>query len=121
MIGEEKNPELVASWKAERRWFRWTVGFTIGLCLWVVGSLVLQYYFSKALSLHLGTRGSVGPTSIQSLQAALKPLAPFSIALTILMVVASLGFIISLAKWLLAIRRRRKMEFSAGFHPVENR
>lgn len=109
MIGGEEHPDLVASWKAERRWFRWTVGFTIGLCLWVVGLLILQYYFSKALSLHLGTTGSVGPTSIQSLQAALKPLAPFSIALTILMVVASLGFIVSLVKWLLAIRCRRRV------------
>jgi hypothetical protein len=41
--------------------------------------------------------------------------------LNILILILGLGFIVSLIRWLLAIRGRRKMQVRVGFQPGENR
>lgn len=103
MIGGEEHPDLVASWKAERLWFRRTVGFTAGLCLWVlgwVGAVIwFNYHFKPSMakpgSMHMG---DLGPFV-------------FAIAtLNLLIFIFGLCFIISLIKWLLAIRGRRMVQ-----------
>lgn len=93
----------MASWKAERRWFRRTVGFTAGLCLWVLGWVGAVFWFNyhfkpspaKPASMHMGELG---------------PFIVTIAVLNLLIFAFGLGFIISLIKWLLAIRCRRMVQ-----------
>jgi hypothetical protein len=59
--------------------------------------------------------------SVEHRESILEPIVRFGIALTILMVIAGFGFIVAMVKWLLAIRKRRRVQAASGFLPRENR
>jgi hypothetical protein len=108
-----QHPDLVASWKAERRWFRWTVGFTAGLCLWLMGWAVALFWLNQHIKSSLAKSGSM-------LAEDLGPVFLVTAFLNILILIFSGGFLVSLIKWLLAIRCRRKVQVATGFPPREN-
>ena len=113
MIGGEEHPDLVASWKAERRCFRWTIGFTAGLCVWVLGGWGAMFWLSHHLKSSLAKSGPI--TADQ-----MGPIFLANAILSILIVISGFGMIISLIKWLLAIHDRRKMQMSVGFQAGED-
>ncbi len=99
----EEHPDLVASWKAERRGFRRTVGFTVGLCLLLLGWGGAVVWFNHHFESSLAKSGEMN----------LDQLGPFFMVISVLnllILTIGLGFIVSLIKWLLAIRRRRMVQ-----------
>ena len=114
MTEERENADLAASWLSERRWFRWTVGFSAGMGLWLAGSGGLAIWFHQKMKETIARTG----------EARLDEFGLFlnlSSVLNLLFFVSGIGFLVSLIKWLLAIRTRRKMQVSVGFQPGEDR
>jgi hypothetical protein len=109
-----ENPELVASWKAERRWFRCTVGFTAGMCGGLAGSAGVAIWFNQRMKASLARTGEMSLEGFGDLLA-------LSTVLNLLFLVFGIGFLVSLIKWLLAIRKRRRAQAATGFLPRENR
>jgi hypothetical protein len=110
----EEHPDLVAGWKAERLWFRWTVGFTAGLCVWLAGSVGAAIWFKERMNASLARTGDM----------SLEDFGPFlilSTVLNLLFLAFALGFLFALIKWLLAIRNRRRVQAALGFLPRDNR
>ena len=114
MTEGREHPDLVVSWMAERRWFRWTVGFSAGMCLWLVGSAGVAVWFNQRMK---ATLARTGELSLEDFGL----LIHLSTVLNLLFLVSGIGFLVSLIKWLLAIRKRRKMQVSVGFQPGEDR
>lgn len=101
-VGEE-HPDLVACWKTERRLFRWTAGFSAGLCFLLLGwgGVVVGFHHHFKSS-----PATSGGTNLDRLGLFILMIS----VLNLLIFTIGLSFIISLSRWLLAIRRRRKMQ-----------
>jgi hypothetical protein len=119
MVGEE-HPDLVASWKAERRWFKRTVGFAAGMSLGVVGWIGVSYWAYLQFEEFTRTIATAGTADVAAMESRIaevsssaSPILWLGTAIQILLVVSALGFLISLVKWLLAIRRRRVVHAGA--------
>lgn len=108
------HQDLVAKWTAERRCFRWTVGFTAGLCLLILGWVGTVLWFNHQFRSSLAKPGAMNLDGVSSFVVVIS-------VLNILILILGLGFIVSLIMWLLAIRGRRKMQVRVGFQPGENR
>jgi hypothetical protein len=122
MVGEE-HPDLVASWKAERRWFRWTVGFAAGMSLGIVGWIGVSYWaylkfeeFTRTIAAARTADVAAMESRIAEVTSSASPVLWVGAAIQILLVVSALGFLISLVKWLLAIRDRRAIHGRAFPH-----
>ena len=114
---EEEHPDLVASWKAERRWFRWTVGFAAGMSLGIAGWIGVSYWAYlkfEEITRTIATAGTADVAAMESrmneVSSSASPILWFGTAIQILLVVSAPGFLISLVKWLLAIRDRRMVQ-----------
>lgn len=110
MTEESENADLAESWLSERRWFRWGVGFSVGMCLSLVGWSGSIFWFMHQVA----KLGSMKAGELGYLLWARAILA-------MLIVAFGFGLVISLIKWLLAIRTRRKMQMSVGFQAREDR
>lgn len=133
----EAHQDLVAKWKAERGWFRWTAALATFLVAVVLGWLATRYWvflkdqeinsaFASLVSTmqsssidpeELGEAGS----RIETLKASARPIRFLGTTLGILSILLGVGLTITMVNWLLAIRRRRKMQVRVGFQPAENR
>jgi hypothetical protein len=120
MEGEE-SPELVAALNKEKRWFRRTVGFTTGLFLGVIMGGGAQYWrlvrLEEAFPGFSTTRSVTvmsGPAETDALRAAILPPNVLALVALVIILICGIGFLVSLAKWLLAIRHRRAL-YAAGF------
>jgi hypothetical protein len=116
MEGEE-YPDLLASWKAERRWFKWTVGFAAGLSIGVVGWLGVSYWAYlkfQEITRVIASTGSADVAAMDSFMAEVassaSPVQRLGTAIQLLVAVSGLGFLLSLVKWLFAIRHRRAVQ-----------
>jgi hypothetical protein len=135
--GGEEHPDLVASWKAERGWFRWTAALATFLVAVVLGWLATRYWvflkdqqinsaFARLFSTMQSSRidpealGEAG-SRIETLKASASPIRFLGTTLGILSILLGVGLTTTMVKWLQAIRRRRKMEVRVGFQPGENR
>ncbi len=98
MTEEQNNTDLAASRLSERRWFRWSIGFSAGMCLCMLGWWAVMFWFQHQIA-KFGTMKA----------DQLSPIFFANAILSILIVVFGFGFIITFVKWLLAIRTRRKM------------
>jgi hypothetical protein len=114
MTEESENADLAASWFSERRWFRWTVGFSVGMCLWLIGSAGVVIWFNRRMK---ATLARTGEASLDDFGLLIN----LSTGLNLLFFVSGIGFLVSLIKWLLAIRTRRKMQMSVGFQAGQDR
>lgn len=111
---ERKNADLTASWLSERRWFRRTVGFSAGMCLWLAASGGLAIWYHQKIK---ATIARTGEARLDEFGLFLNWIS----VLNLLFFVSGIGFLVSLIKWLLAIRKRRKMQMSVGFQAGEHR
>jgi hypothetical protein len=110
MTEEQDNADLAASWLSERRWFRWTVGFSVGMCLCMLGWWAVMFWFHHQVAKFGSMKaGQLGPIFLANA------------ILSILIVGSGFGFIVTFVKWLLAIRTRRKMQMSVGFQAGQDR
>jgi hypothetical protein len=108
------HQDLAASWKAEKCCFRWTVGFTTGLCLLILGWVGAVLWFNHQFKSSLAKPGAMNLDGVGSFVVVIS-------VLNILILILGLCFLVSLTRWLLAIRGRRKMQVRVGFQPGENR
>ncbi len=123
----QESPGLVAAWKAEKRWFRRTVGFAAALSFCVLGWFGASYWaYLKFQELHTAL-SAVSPAEVASLTddfiSSASPIETLGNVVQVLLPVSGLGFLVSLAKWLLAIRRatrdpRRNVRFARRRFPT---
>jgi hypothetical protein len=116
------HPDLAARWKAEKRWFRRTVGFAAALTCGVTGWVGLSYLaylkFQELQKAIIASNGAKVTSLVDELTTS--PIEYLGHVLVILIPVCGLGLLVSLILWLLAIRKRRRVQV-AGVLPRENR
>jgi hypothetical protein len=119
----EESPELAAAWKKEKRWFQRTIGFTAGLFIGLLMGGAAQYWtfvrISEIFPTFATTRSvsvMTGSAKAEALEAATFHPGILTLAAQVVILICGIGFLISLVKWLLAIRHRRTLH-AAGFAP----
>jgi hypothetical protein len=127
MEGEE-SPELAAALKKEKQWFRGTVGFTAGSFLGVIMGGGAPYWrlvrLEEAFPGFSTTRSVTvmsGPADTDALRAAILPPNVLALAALVIILICGIGFLVSLVKWLLAIRHRRALHAAGFASPAEAR
>ena len=122
------SPERIAALYKEKRWFRRTVGFTAGLFMGLIMGGGAQYWrlvrLEKAFPGFSATRSVTvmsGPAETDALRAAILPPNVLALAAQVIILICGIGFLVSLVKWLLAIRHRRALHAAGFASPAEAR
>ena len=103
---------LGTAWRNERKWFKRTIISCIVVFLALVGCIGTHYWIFSNISSSISL--SVVEPTLEELQSLLVRAQISITAVRILLVLSCLVFLVSLFRWLLAIRARRRCLVESG-------